>query len=374
MVKIVIFCLLISGAVQARVLRVGPTRTLTTPSAAAQVARDGDIVEIDAGRYKGDVARWRANRLILRGVGGPAVLDAGGRSLGGKALWVIRGDDTLVENIVFSGVRVADQNGAGIRLEGDGLTLRHCVFHDNQMGFLVGARPNSDVTIEHSEFFNNSVIIPGARHIGHNIYIGRIRSFTLRFSYVHDAHVGHNVKSRAARTLIAYNRIVDGPSGEASYVVDLPNGGEALLIGNVLQQGPRSQNFMLVSFGEEGRLHSRNKLTMVNNTLVSDRRGAIFVRNTTDQAAWLINNLVVGTGLLSWGPAQQMGNLHPFWPRFVDWRTLDFHLRAGAPAIDAGVALADPRLTPSHEADGAPRRIIGVIDAGAYEAGPVPPN
>jgi hypothetical protein len=369
-----LFCLLAAGAVQARVLKVGPTRALAAPSAAARVVRDGDVVEIDAGRYEGDVTRWRANRLILRGVGGPVVLDAQGKSAGGKAIWVIQGDDTLVENIVFSGARVADQNGAGIRLEGDGLTLRHCVFHDNQMGFLVGARPNSDVTIERSEFFNNSVAIKGARHIGHNIYIGRIRSFTLRFSYIHDAHVGHDVKSRAARTLIAYNRIVDGPLGEASYLVDLPNGGEALLIGNVLHQGARSQNFILVSFGEEGRRHSQNKLTMVNNTLVSDRRTAIFVRNATEQTVWLINNLVAGAGPLSRGPAQQMGNLHPLWPRFVNRETLDFHLRAGSSAIDAGTALADPRLIPSHEADGAPRRIIGAIDVGAYEAGPASSN
>ena len=41
-----------------RTWRVGPDRELTTPSAAAAVARDGDTVLIDPGTYSGDVATW----------------------------------------------------------------------------------------------------------------------------------------------------------------------------------------------------------------------------------------------------------------------------------------------------------------------------
>src|SRR5207248_2725482 len=39
-----------------RVIRVGTERELKRPSAAAQLARDGDLVEIDAGVYDGDAA------------------------------------------------------------------------------------------------------------------------------------------------------------------------------------------------------------------------------------------------------------------------------------------------------------------------------
>ena len=56
-----------TAAVQAeqgpRTWRVGPDRSLTTPSAAAAVARDGDTVLIDAGSYAGDVATWTPGRL-----------------------------------------------------------------------------------------------------------------------------------------------------------------------------------------------------------------------------------------------------------------------------------------------------------------------
>jgi hypothetical protein len=81
---------------KARILHVGPGRSLTSPSAAAAVARSGDIVEIDAGTYSGDVATWTQDDLTLRAVGGRVHLKAAGQSAQGKAIWVIAGDHTLV--------------------------------------------------------------------------------------------------------------------------------------------------------------------------------------------------------------------------------------------------------------------------------------
>ena len=80
-----------------QVLRVGPGRALTSPSAAARIARDGATVLIDPGDYLGDVAVWTQDRLTLRGHGGRARLHAAGRAAEGKAIWVIRGNDVLIE-------------------------------------------------------------------------------------------------------------------------------------------------------------------------------------------------------------------------------------------------------------------------------------
>jgi hypothetical protein len=52
-----------------RVLHVGPSRELKVPSQAAKEARNGDIVEIDAADYRGDVAVWNQNDIVIRGVG-----------------------------------------------------------------------------------------------------------------------------------------------------------------------------------------------------------------------------------------------------------------------------------------------------------------
>jgi len=176
-------------AEQPAVLRVGATRELKRPSAAAQIARDGDTIEIDAGIYDGDAAVWRQHRLTIRGLGGRAHLRANGAHAEGKAIWVIKGNDTTIESVEFSGAKVSDQNGAGIRLEGAGLTVRECYFHNNENGILAGANQASDIVVEHSEFTQNGA----GDGYSHNLYVGNVRSFTLRFSYVHHALVGHNV-------------------------------------------------------------------------------------------------------------------------------------------------------------------------------------
>ncbi len=50
------------------ILLVGPTRSLKTPSAASQVAKDGVVIQIDAGLYSGDTATWRQNNLTIQGL------------------------------------------------------------------------------------------------------------------------------------------------------------------------------------------------------------------------------------------------------------------------------------------------------------------
>jgi hypothetical protein len=178
-------------------LQVGPTRTYKVPSEASSVAKDGDIIEIDAGDYLGDTATWKQNNLMLRGVGGKVHLIANGQSAGGKAIWVIQGNNTTLENIEFSGATVPDQNGAGIRQEGNNLTVRFCYFHDNEEGILAGDNPSSEILIEYSEFGYNGF----GDGYSHNLYINHIAKFTMQYCYSHHAKVGHLVKSRALKTI-----------------------------------------------------------------------------------------------------------------------------------------------------------------------------
>ena len=143
---LLLVCLLSLGLYTvARVLPVGAGAEFATPSKAAAVARDGDTVEILAGVYARDVTVWRANNLTIRGVHGRAVLDAMGAAYGGKAIWVIQGKNTTIENIEFAHCKVPDKNGAGIRQEGATLTLRHCLFRDNEDGVLAGDNAESEI-------------------------------------------------------------------------------------------------------------------------------------------------------------------------------------------------------------------------------------
>jgi hypothetical protein len=354
------------------VLRVGPQRVLKRPSEAARIASDGDLVEIDAAVYEGDAAVWRQHRLTIRGVGGRARLRANGAHAEGKAIWVIKGNDTTIEGVEFSGAKVPDENGAGIRLEGAGLTVRDCYFSRNENGILTGRGADSDVVVEHSEFAHNGF----GDGRTHNLYVGQVRSFTLRHSYVHHAIVGHNVKSRAGRNEIRYNRIMDEKDGRSSYAIDLPNGGLAFVVGNLIQQGPRTENSTIVSYGAEGLQHPANELHFVNNTVVNDRPEGgrfIFVREGT-QAARLVNNVFAGRGSVLSGPGEPINNAMVARSVFVDAAAFDYRLRDRVALIGRGIDPGSahgvglrPLAEYVHKAGTRPRRDSGKLDLGALE-------
>ncbi|MDH3439062.1 MAG: hypothetical protein OEN48_19060, partial [Betaproteobacteria bacterium] len=280
-----------------------------------------------------------------------------------------------IESVEFSGAKVPDQNGAGIRLEGAGLTVRDCYFHDNENGILSGANKASDIVVEHSEFDHNGF----GDGFTHNLYIGGVRSFTLRFSFVHHAVVGHNVKSRALKNHIAYNRIMDEKDGRSSYVIDLPNGGLALVIGNAIQQGPATENPTIVSYGAEGLQHPLNELYFVNNTVVNDRPTGgrfLFVRAGAD-AAQIVNNVFSGRGEVKSGPGELRNNVVVAKTDFVNPAGFDYRLKAGAAAIGRGVDPGSaygfelrPTAEYAHKAGKRIRRNLGKLDLGAFEYRP----
>ena len=75
----------------AATLVVGPGQKVATVTEAARLARDGEVIEIRAGDYRGQSAVWTQNNLIIRGAGGRPVMLADGKSAEGKAIWVVRG-------------------------------------------------------------------------------------------------------------------------------------------------------------------------------------------------------------------------------------------------------------------------------------------
>jgi len=345
------------------VYHIGPAMPFEKPSQAAAVAEDGDTIEIEAVEYVGDVAVWYQNDLIIKGIGGKPHLIANGNAVEGKAIWVVKGNNTVIENIEFSGAKVEDQNSAGIRLEGTNLTVRNCHFHDNENGILTGPNPDSEVLIEYSEFGNNGY----GDGYSHNMYIGRIARFTLRFNYVHHARIGHQVKSRAEQNYILFNRLMDERNGTSSYLIDLPNAGTAYVIGNEMQQGPLAENWGLV--------HSTQNLFLINNTMVNDRGSGIFVKMSGESTNSLIqNNIFLGRGNLETGSASLKNNLIAETAGLVSRAEYDYRLAGTSPAIDKGTppesADLDSEMLDSeyvHVAEEMPRKQIGLIDLGAHE-------
>jgi hypothetical protein len=364
-----------AGCQPPTILTVGPTGTYAKPCAAIAAARPGDTIQIDAagnGTYDGDVCGWSTNDLTITGVNGRARIDAAGRNSGGKAIWVIAGNNTTIRNIELSGARVPDRNGAGIRLEGAGLTVVGSYFHDNENGILTGANAASDITIDTTEFARNGY----GDGFSHNMYIGAVRTFTLTYSWSHDARVGHLVKSRAATNNIYFNRLTQ-QAGTGSYELDLPNGGLSRVVGNLIQQGPTSQNSGMVGYGLEGVTHPSAQLQLVNNTFVNDKGSgsAVVVGAQVSTPALAQNNLSTGSAtFLGQAGATLITNCLTTDPRFVNRAGFDYHLTATSPCIDAGSALAPGReqLAPIeqyvYDRGHAPRTVNGAaIDAGAFE-------
>lgn len=287
-----------SGATAgAQVLRVGKDAEFASIAAAALAARDGDIVEIEAGEYYADVAVWSQKRLTIRGVGGNARLIAAGSSAEAKAIWVIRDGDFTIENIDFIGARVPDHNGAGIRFENGHLKIVNCLFWDNENGLLTtgGAEHrHARLEIERSEFAYNGA----GDGQSHNLYVGRIASLKVTASYFHHANVGHLLKSRAAENEILYNRLTDESGGRSSYELEFPNGGKAIVIGNIIQQNAETENSTIVAYGREGYAWPTNDLYLANNTIVNDHpHGGAFLRAADGKIRIISsNNLLVGLG------------------------------------------------------------------------------
>ncbi|MDO8706936.1 MAG: right-handed parallel beta-helix repeat-containing protein [Sulfuricaulis sp.] len=355
--------------VHAAVYQVGPDKPYKRPSAVAAIARNGDVVEIDAGTYAGDAAVWRQDNLTLRGIGGYAHLRADRQAAEEKAIWVIKGKNVTVERIEFSGATVSDRNGAGIRMEGSGITIRNCYFHDNENGVLGG---RGEVLIESSEFAHNGF----GDGQSHNMYISdATRRFTLRYSYSHHARVGHNLKSRARENRIFYNRIMDEKDGDSSYAIDLSNGGLAYVVGNLIQQGPNAENKTILTFAPEGFSHSQNELYVVNNTFVNDNDSGRFIAVAKGEAlVRVVNNIFVGPGEQVTRPVEMRTNLVAKDTDLVDRDGFDYRLRPNSLAIGAG---SDPgtahgiNLNPVshylHPRGHQARPVDGGIDIGAYE-------
>jgi hypothetical protein len=380
----ILFLVSYTGFAECKLWNVGPTRAYTLPSQVAGLVADGDTIDVDAGTYD-DAATWYANNILLRGRGGYAHLE--NAVSGDKGIVVLQGSNVTVENMELSGAAISSDlgsNAAGIRAQGGSFTVRHCYIHHNQMGVLCSLMPRANVLIEYSVLAYNASADQSL--FAHNIYINTCDAFTLQFCYVHGAEVGHNVKSRAKKNFILYNRIMD-ESDSASRQIDLPNGGQAVVMGNEIEKGPNAPNTNTLAFGLEGLINpGPQNLYVVNNTLVNDlpARGIyIEVPGTGLDTLEVTNNIFAGTGvLLSGSPAviDSATNLYTANIAFVgllDPSGYDYHLTVGSPAISAGsgAGFADGfPLNPVYEyvdtANGRTRPVLNrETDLGAFEFG-----
>ena len=242
----------------------------STIASAIAASKDGDIVQVQAGTYTNDFATINT-KITLQGVGGMVKMVASGNIPNGKGI-LVTNTDLTVDHFEFSGATVSDMNGAGIRYQGGNLTITNSYFHDNQDGLLANSSSTGTITIRNTEFDHNGA----GDGYSHNLYVNDIAKLTIDNSFFHDAVIGHQIKSRAAETVITNTRIFD-ESGTSSYSIDLPNGGKATISGNTIQQGVNGDNPNIIAYGEEGLSGGTNTATISNNIVLNDMGTGAFI-------------------------------------------------------------------------------------------------
>lgn len=275
----------------AATLRVGPAEPIRTIAEAARRAGDGDTVLIAAGRYV-ECATWRANDLRIA-ADGPGEVEVTGPVCGDKALFVIAGARVTVAGITFRGASNAEGNAAGIRAEGAGLVIRDSHFIANQNGVLTASVPDGTLLVEDSSFIDNGALV---HECAHGLYANRLALVSIRRTSFEGTRTCHHVKSRALRTEIRDSVIRDGPAGDTSYLIDIPNGGGLLLEGTDLAKGPRSSNRgAAVVIGAEGATNPAAPIVVTGNRLTNLMSGpTVFLRNRTTEPAQLSGNHLEG--------------------------------------------------------------------------------
>ena len=285
----------LSGAAGARILAVGEGQEFKQPSDAIEAAREGDRVLIQPGEYL-DCATLRADKLVVEGIGDPAKVLIAGKSCYGKGLFITTGTGITVRNLTLARARVADGNGAGIRMEGADLTVEGVRFVDNQNGILAAPPAASTLTVRNSLFDRNGSCEEG-KGCAHGIYAGSGALLHVEDSVFTATRQGHHIKSRLPRTEIIGCSIQDGSEGTASYLVDIPNGGSVVVRDNRMEKGPGAGNHSAaIVIGAEGVTQPTREILIQGNTFRNDGSySTFFVKNMTATGAVLTGNRLSGS-------------------------------------------------------------------------------
>ena len=359
---------------------IGSSKLYKSPTALtnANVLKDGDSIFINGGTYSGNnaLANWKQNNLYIAGKNSKAIMKADGKQILGKGIWVLSGNNIKVYNIEFTGAVVNDHNGAGIRLDGNGMHVNNCSFHHNENGILISNTNAGTVIVENSELYENGY----GDGLTHNIYCGYIDKLIFQGNYSHHAKIGHCLKSRAKENQVLYNRIRDEQTGTSSRLIDIPNGGKTLIKGNVLTQGPNAQNNNLIGYGLENYKTGYDRdLYITNNTMINYRKAScifVYIKSGANTAQ-IINNIMAGKGDSLLGTATLSTNnfitdsISKL--QFVDEFKYNYSLQKTSPAIDQGMVLGSANglnLSPMEQPTltGTETRVIyNLIDIGAIE-------
>lgn len=235
-----------------------------TLTAAVFAIGDGNgTIRIDPGRYLDCVVQDRG-RIAYRAAKPLTVIFDGG-ICEGKAVLVLRGRGASVDGIIFQNLRVPDGNGAGIRIEKGTLSVSRSIFRDSEEGILGGDDPTGEIRIDRSTF---SRLGRCDRDLScaHSIYLGAVRSVTVRRSRFDQGRGGHYVKSRAERIFVTDSSFDDSGGQTTNYMIDLPEGATGRIERNSFLLGSDKDNrSAFIAVAAEAERNSSADLVVADN-------------------------------------------------------------------------------------------------------------
>jgi hypothetical protein len=252
-------------------------------------------IRIAPGRYRECAVQEAGRVAFVAARRGTAIFD--GAVCEGKATLVLRGISARVDGLVFAHVRVADGNGAGIRIEKGDLEVAYARFADGQCGILSAIDPNGSITIDHSTFTGLGKHPDG--NGAHSLYVGGYGSVRVTNSRFERGTGGHYLKSRAARVEVLDSSFDDSLGRDTNYMIDLPNGAVGRIAGNDFIQGSNKENYStMIAVGAERKVNPSAGLIVENN------RAALvpgLSRSTTLVGDWSHEPLVIRNNRLAPG-------------------------------------------------------------------------
>ena len=218
--------------------------------------------------------------MTIEGIGDAEKIVMTDKACEGKAILVIRGENTTVRNLTLTRARVPDENGAGIRGESKSIVIDKVRFINNQNGILSGTDGGSMIIKD--SYFEKNGFCGGA--CSHGVYAGHLDLLHIENSRFFDTQHAHHIKSRARRTEVIGCDIEDGPDGTASYEVEAPNGGSLIVRDSKIIKGPNAENHTAaIMIGSEGVTQMTPEIIIANNTFPQRRQLSHHFRRQLDR-------------------------------------------------------------------------------------------
>lgn len=200
----------------------------------------------------------RANNVWLTGDKKTHFVNA---AIENKAAIIVSGQNVTIETIECSGISVYTNNGACIRQQASGLTLRNVYFHDSEQGVLQ-AHGTGDLLIEFSRFERL-----GHSGRAHAVYSHGTNLIIRDSFFIAAKDQGHEIKSRSKNTLIE-NTLISSAESNDSRLIDISDGGQLTISNSILHQGKQSVNRQLIGFALENMGRKREQLIKIHDSLI----------------------------------------------------------------------------------------------------------